>query len=74
MEVRFITAVTRGLFLPRERKIEPLAPRVLTTLKSLISSLNSVIPESDRISPSYSGSAFGRFVVDFLYFIVLLID
>ena len=45
-----------------------------TTLKSLISSLNSVIPESDRISPSYNGSAFGRFVVDFLYFIVLLID
>ena len=46
----------------------------LTTLKSLISSLNSVIPESDRISPSYSGSAFGRFVVDVLYSIVLLID
>ena len=45
-----------------------------TTLKSLISSLNSVIPASDRISPSYSGSAFGRFAVDFLYFIVLLID
>ena len=44
------------------------------TLKSLISSLNSVIPESGRISPSYTGSAFGRLVVDFLYSIVLLID
>ena len=44
-----------------------------TTLKSLISSLNSVIPESGRISPSYSGSAVGCFVVDFLYSIVLLI-
>ena len=43
-------------------------------MKSLISSLNGVIPESDRVSPNYSGSAFGSFVVDFLYSIVLLID
>ena len=33
-----------------------------TTLKSLISSLNGVISESHRISPSYTGSAFGSFV------------
>ena len=45
-----------------------------TTLKSLISSLNGVIPESPRVSPSYTGSAFGRLVIDFLYFIVLFID
>ena len=45
-----------------------------TTLKSLISSLNGVIPESDRFSPSYTVDAFGSFVVDFLYFILLLID
>ena len=43
-----------------------------TTLKSLISSLSGVIPESDRVSPSYSGSAFRSFVVDVLYSIVLL--
>ena len=45
-----------------------------TTLKSLISSLNGVIPESDRVSPSNTVDAFGSFVVDFLYFILLLID
>ena len=44
-----------------------------TTLKSLISSLNGVIPESDRISPSYTFDAFGSLLVDFLYFIALLI-
>ena len=41
-----------------------------TTLKSLISSL----PESDRVSPSYTVDAFGSFVVDFLYVMLLLID
>ena len=45
-----------------------------TTLKSLISSLNGVIPESDRVSPSYTVDAFGSFVGDFVYFILLLID
>ena len=45
-----------------------------TTLKSLISSLNGVIPESDRGSPSYTVDAFGSFVVDFLHFMLLLID
>ena len=45
-----------------------------TTLKSLLSSLNGVIPESDRVSPSYTVDAFGSFVVDFLHFILLLFD
>ena len=45
-----------------------------TTLKSLISSLSGVIPESDRVSTSYSGSAFRSFVVDVLYSIDLLIE
>ena len=45
-----------------------------TTLKNLISSSSGVIPESDRFSPSYSGSAFRSLVVDVLYSIVLLIE
>ena len=45
-----------------------------TTPKSLISSLTRVIPEPDRISPSSTSSAFGRFVVDLLYLIGLLTD
>ena len=43
-------------------------------MKSLISSLNGVIPESDRVSPSYPGSAFRRFVVDFLYSLLTKVD
>ena len=52
MEVRFITAVTRGLFFaspfqplaPRERKIEPLAPRVTGVWLSVKKKMQGEVP------------------------------